>query len=680
MAIKAQVTAPIAQSDAVFTSKLASSGLDSADTVVLKMSFIADCSSLHPSFAKYKGLKIPYFDIDGKETSFYRIRYLEQPTGFAAQVAKPQRYAQEPKSLNEVYLPPSIPWADIAQRPTEDILITEGELKAACAAKMGYSCLALGGVSVWSSAKRQIPLLEPLPQIDWRGRTVTIIFDSDAATNPNVARAEIALAKALLAQGAIPKLATLPPTISGEKQGLDDFLINGGDLTSVLAEVRSIDLGDRMAEINTKYAYVMDQDLVIELSTARRLKRDSFINGLMANHNVVEYQSSGSGNLRRTEVRVAAEWIKWASRLDVECITYEPGKLAITEANEYNTWRGWGCEAVAGDVTPWHDLLDVLFGGDEENKHWFQQWAAYPIQKPGTKLFTSAVMWGPETGTGKSLVGYTLGEIYGTNFGEIGNQELHASFNEWAINKQFILGDEITGSDKRHEADKLKALITQRQLRINMKNLPTYVVPDCINYYFTSNHPDAFFLDDQDRRFFIWRTMADKRREPEFYRNYMTWLQNGGREALFAYFLAYDTASFDPASAAPTTASKNELVDHARSDLSGWVSFFLANLDLELGRLAEYLHCKPSDLDLVLNKHLKWLYDPQNTTRVTPNGLGRELSRFGLKTVGPIASASFGKQRLYILRNHKKWLHMPPKDVADYVDSVFPPEVHLQKF
>ena len=470
MATKAQVTAPKVQSDAAFTSKLSSSGLDLADAAVLGLEFLSDCSALHNSFIKVKGFKIPYFDIEGNQTNFYRIRYLEQPSGFAAQIAKPQRYAQEPKSLNEVYLPPSIPWADIAQRPTEDILITEGELKAAAAAKCGYSCLALGGVSVWSSAKRQIPLLEPLPQIDWRGRVVTIVFDSDAATNPNVARAEIALAKALLAQGAIPKLATLPPTITGEKQGLDDFLLNGGDLQSVLAEVRSIDLGDRMAEINTRYAYVMDQDLVIELASGRRLKRDSFINGLMANHNVIEYQPSGNGNMKRTEVRVAAEWVKWASRLDVECVTYEPGKLAITEANEYNTWRGWGCVPAEGDVAPWHDLLDLLFGDDIYSKHWFQQWAAYPLQKPGTKLFTSAVMWGPETGTGKSLVGYTLGEIYGTNFGEIGNQELHASFNEWAINKQFILGDEITGSDKRHEADKLKALITQRQLRINMKN------------------------------------------------------------------------------------------------------------------------------------------------------------------------------------------------------------------
>ena len=665
----------------LFTAKLASSGIDTVTANALQMTAINTCSSRHASFLAVKGLVIPYFDINGKATSFYRIRYLEKQAGFAGMVAKPQRYAQEPGSLNEVYLPPLVPWSEIARRPTEDILITEGELKAAAACMHGFNCLALGGVSTWSSAKRDVALLEPLPQIDWHGRSVIIVFDSDAATNPNVARAQIALAKMLLARGALPKIATLPPAINGDKQGLDDFLLAGGSLTNILAEVRSLELGDRFAEINTKYAYVMDQDVVIELTSAKRIKRDAFTNGLLANHMVIEYQPSANGNLKRVEVRVASEWLKWSSRLDVKSVTYEPAMPTITENNQYNTWPGWGCEPRHGNVQPWHDLLHLLFGEDTKSKMWFEQWAAYPLQKPGTKLFTSVVLWGPETGTGKSLVGYTIGEIYGENFGEVGNQELHASFNEWAINKQFILGDEISGTDKRQEADKLKALITQRQLRINMKNLPTYVVPDCINYYFTSNHPDAFFIDDQDRRLFIHRTVPNVRREPEFYQSYMAWLQDGGREALFQYFLDLDTSNFSPTAPAPSTVSKLELVDHARSDLSSWVAYFMANMEIELARLAEYLGVKAEHLDLVMNTHLKWLYDPQNMTRVTPNGLGRELGRFGLKTVGPIASKAFGKRRFYIVRNTDKWLIKQPQIITEFLDANFvAPSISTPKF
>lgn len=508
--------------DEAFIAKLASSGLDLDDAKTLGITFMPNSASLGPSFQALKGMTLPYFDVNGTQTDFFRIRYLELPPGFGAQVAKPQRYAQAAGSLNEVYLPPIIDWHNLSTRPTEEILITEGELKAACAAKHGYNCMALGGVNTWSSAKRNIALLEPLPQLDWRGRSVIIIFDSDASTNPNVARAQVSLAKMLLALGALPKVATLPPALNGEKQGLDDFLMAGHSLQPILAEVRSLELGDRLSEINSKFAYVMDQDVVIELDTARRIKRDAFTNGLLANHSVIEYQPAANGTLKRTEVRVPVEWLKWASRLDVQKVTYEPGKPQITKDNAYNTWPGWGCEPSPGDVGPWQSLLAFLFGDDTESIKWFEQWCAYPFQHPGTKLFTSAVLWGPETGTGKSLIGYTLGGIYGENFTEIGNTELHASFNEWAINKQFILGDEISGTDKRQEADKLKALITQQSLRINMKNLPTYTVPDCINFYFTSNHPDAFFLDDQDRRFFILRTKPIARREPDYYAKYMS--------------------------------------------------------------------------------------------------------------------------------------------------------------
>ena len=671
-----------APTNALFTAKLASSGLDETDAQLLGMEYVSDCSQLHPSLQKVQGLKIPYLSLDGtlSKSKFYRVRYLSAPTGFGGQVAKPQRYAQEPGSINEVYLPPSINWANIATNIAETILITEGELKAAAACKMGLNCMALGGVNVWQSSKREIPLLEPLPQINWHGRVVVIIFDSDAAINPNVAAAQVSLAKMLLKLGALPRIATLPPAADGSKQGLDDFIVSGGNMTNVLAELKGLELGDRLATFNNQYAYVKDQDVIIELISAQRSKRDAFSNGLTANVNVIEYVPTSNGGTKRVETRASTEWLKWPSRLDVERVTYEPGQDQITNAQEYNTWPGWGCAPKAGNVQPWIDILDLLFGDDDKSRDWFEKWVAYPVQHPGTKLFTSAVLWGPETGTGKSLVGYTIGEIYGKNFGEIGNQELHASFNEWAINKQFILGDEISGSDKRQEADKLKALITQRQLRINMKNLPTYVVPDCINYYFTSNHPDAFFLDDQDRRFFIHRTVPVVRREPEFYRSYMVWLKGEGREALFDYLLNLDTTGFDPAAPAPSTASKLELVDHARSDLSSWVAYFMTNMDMELERLAEYLHTKSSNLDLVLNTHLKWLYDPQNSSRVTANGLGRELSRFGFKTVGPVESDSFGKRRFYVLRNYPKWAAADPVAVTEHLNKTYPPAINAAKF
>ena len=82
-----------------------------------------------------------------------------------------------------------------------------------------------------------------------------------------------------------------------------------------------------------------------------------------------------------------------------------------------------------------------------------------------------------------------------------------------------------------------------------------------------------------------------------------------------------------------------------------------------------------------MNTHLKWLYDPQNMTRVTPNGLGRELGRFGLKTVGPVPSKAFGKRRFYVIRNTDKWLALQPQYITEYLDVTFTaPSISTPKF
>src|SRR5690349_1786361 len=63
------------------------------------------------------GILIPYFDINGKQTKFWRYRYLKEPErrGFAALTKnKPLRYVQPGKTVNELYLPPILRWKEIA--------------------------------------------------------------------------------------------------------------------------------------------------------------------------------------------------------------------------------------------------------------------------------------------------------------------------------------------------------------------------------------------------------------------------------------------------------------------------------------------------------------------------------------------------------------------------------------
>ena len=651
--------------------KLASSGISPTEGHVLSVEYLADASIVSPQFFAVPALYITYRDIDGSDSGFYRIRYLATLPGFAGQMAKPQRYAQPKGTMNWVYLPHTADsdWDAIAKDASRPLIITEGELKACCAQLLGFNTIALGGVAVVQSPKKGVSLLPPLDKFNWKGRSVTVIFDSDAASNPQVASASVRLARLLLNRGALPKVASLPSTAGGQKQGLDDYLVSGGDLVHIIETARTIELGEHLTRLNESYMYVKKQDVVVELSSGSLVKRDTFVNGTLADERFIEFVPTATA-VKKVEVVIAKEWLQWPSRRIATDIVYEPGKPRVLENNEYNAWKSWGCVPSAGCVARWHTLMEHVFQDAPKDREWFEQWLAYPLQYPGVKMYTAALFWGPETGTGKSIIGEAIGEIYGDNYSEIQHSDLFSSFNSWAKGKQFIMGNEISGSDKRNEADGIKNLITRQMAQINEKFLPAYAIRDCMNYYLTSNHPDGLFLEDQDRRLFIHR-MPKKRLSQEFYNNFMEWIRyEDGKANLFYYLLNLPLTGFSPKSAAPLTAAKAEMIYHGQSNLGGFIQELVNNTDSVLSDLAHKNSISESP-DIVKNEHLLALHDPDGRSRVGSRGIGRAMASAGFPLIQIQRTKAFGTVRLYIVRNQDKWKEATIDELREYIDRVY---------
>lgn len=647
--------------------KWASSGLTAKDAQRLKLSWLtgAESQALHPSFQAAGALHIPYFHANGKQSKFFRLRYLEPLSGFAGALKKPQRYAQTPGTLNEVYLPPLLEatWEDVLADVEVQLYITEGELKAACACARGLPTIGLGGVDVWRSQKRKMPMLPQLEEASWKGRKVVIVFDSDAATNTDVVRAQRQLANALLERGALPVVAALPATAHGKKQGLDDFLVMHSveELEAIVDDAAPLEEAQALWSMSEKVVYVRNPGLIIDRAKDYVMSPSAFVQHAYAEHSHVTYVGE-----KPKRVSTSKKWIEWRERFTAEKLTYAPGKERLIDG-AWNRWRGWGVQPRRGTVDQWQRMLDFVFKGEPpEVRQWFERWCAYPLQYPGTKLFTSVVVWGVVQGTGKSLMGYTLRDIYGSNAVEIKNHQLMGGFNEWAENKQFVIGDEVTGSDKRVDADRLKGLITQEEMTINAKYVPTYVVPDCINYYFNSNHPDAFFLDDTDRRFFIHEVVGQPA-SPEFYRDYDKWRRGDGPAFLFDHLLRLPLGDFDPRHPALNTRAKEQMVHSSKSELGAWVRAMLDEPVTHLRPLGEHA---AKHAELVTSSQLLRCYDPEGAGRVTANGIGRELARCGVRQL-PITRTSIGTQRLYAVRSAEKWWKAASKEAASHWDKLF---------
>lgn len=468
-------------------------------------------------------------------------------------------------------------------------------------------------------------------------------------------------------------IARLPELAEGKKCGLDDYLLeyNVADLEELLDGAEPWRSAKELHQLNEEVVYVQDPGFVVKIETLQKMSAQAFVGHHYSTRIFWETQTAANGKTTMVKKVAAKEWISWPMRAEVEKMTYAPGEERVVKGM-LNVWYGWACEPKPGPVTLWNQLLDHLFAGKPEERQWFERWLAWPIQHPGDKMYTAVLMWGLKHGTGKSLVGYSLKQVYGKNWVEIKDTHLEGDHNEWAENKQFCMGDEIMIGDKRGMSDRMKGLITQEEMRINAKYVPTYVIPDRINYYFTSNHPDSFFIEDDDRRMFIHEVIGGGLPD-DFYMKYERWMRADvwegavGPAALFHHLLTLDLGDFNPRARAPMTAAKKDMLETGRSDLGDWVSR-LRNTPESVLKMG--LHALPYRLWRA--EDLLRLFDPESRSRVTAIGFARELRRQGfIKAASglPIATKTDGQVRLWIIREIPDMHTLTQATAAKYYDE-----------
>ncbi len=614
--------------------------------------------------------ELPYFGLDGKPTGFRRWRYVEDlRNDFQRKAgAKQLRYVQLADSPVEAYFPPFADWRKIAKDPSVAVVFTEGELKAACVTRHIAPCIGLGGVYSFRSARLGQELLPELKDFKWEGRTVAVAFDSDSSRNPMVSAARTELCRRLTQLGAIPTVALVPDAADGTRQGVDDMAHAEGldAVVEVLSAAEPFGPAEALHEMSSEVAYVRDPGMVVELATGLKMRASDFCNHVYSNRHYTMKVDKPDGGFKLLKVPTARAWLDWPCRLELKRMTYSPGEDRITAAGEMNTWRGWGVEPAPGDVTPWRELLDHLFGKGTPERAWFERWCAIPLQQPGAKMFTACAIWGRLTGTGKSSVAYCLKKIYGSNFTEIGDEELKDARNEWAIDKQFTLGDDVTGQEQRKHADRLKAMITRSEMRLNPKYVPSYTVPDRVNYLFTSNHPDAFFLEDDDRRFFVHEVTAPPLPD-SFYEKLKEWRDSeAGAAALFHHLLCLDLAGQGPSDRALRTAAREAMIEDGLSDIGRWVRSLRDEPDAVLRFGAVKLTG-----DLWSGADLLRVYDPEGRGRATAGGMARELKRAGIPLAykGMQVRTGKGPQRLFAVRNPERWVSCASGEASRHYDS-----------
>jgi hypothetical protein len=176
-----------------------------------------------PEFCRSGGLVFPYFDLEGKDTGFVRVK----PHEPRLRKGKPAKYEQPLGEPNRAYFPASSRQA--LRDGAGPIFVTEGEKKALALAQLGLATIGLGGVWNWTNGGDE--LTDDLKAVSWEERPVYIVFDHDPKPDTVLQVGQAAnrlAARLVLANVDSVYMVALPGGPDGAKQGVDDFLLDNG--------------------------------------------------------------------------------------------------------------------------------------------------------------------------------------------------------------------------------------------------------------------------------------------------------------------------------------------------------------------------------------------------------------------------------------------------------------------
>lgn len=584
----AQTTQP----DALYNTFIADRGFDGQDIQSLGLELLdPDETRDLLGHTREWSIKLPYYDMAGQETGFARVRLLMPKSKM--------KYSQPRASGSHIYFPPGVAWKQIAQDVDVPVIITEGEFKAWRITKqlaqdaLNYAAIGLAGVTSWTD-KGGLHLHKDLMQIVWqrkssfaeKHRKVYIIFDYDGAgdagePNEQVAMAETKLAVTLRGLGAevhLCRVGRFGPG-KGSKYAIDDHLQAGGHLGQVLASTSMVmngldTLEMKLYEFKTQYALIngdvirLKDGLILSWHKARiDAAKDYF----------TQITQKPNGGTSSKTIYILDAYKDWARRCDLHGVGMYPEHqgLIITPARQYNLFKDWAHEPVAGDPRPYLDFCEYFFRDEPAFAEYWHDWVANIVQCPWRRNYTTPQFASSVEGIGKSAIAEFIAEMLGMGEGGaaavIGPDELFGSFNGMLKGKIFIVVNEPS-SDREDHSAKLKNYITSNELTINNKYGAQYSITNYINFVFTTNKPYVTHMGDTARREAIYspKTLTNKETHPKVVA-LMQWARTQqGFGIMLNWYLSRDITGFDPKHAAPRTQYRETAIQLSKTPLEAF--------------------------------------------------------------------------------------------------------------
>jgi len=201
--------------------------------------------------------------------------------------------------------------------------------------------------------------------------------------------------------------------------------------------------------------------------------------------------------------------------------------------NYYNTWIPFECEndipfnykKESIDIFLKHLL--ILCGNEEHVFDYFVKWNAQMIQYPEVKTIVPTLI--SDEGAGKGSYLLTMKKILGNSKvfeTSDPSRDVWGSFNGMMCNCFLVNCNELSKKDSQEAQGRIKTLITDTSLTINIKGVPQFQITSYHRFIYTTNKKDPIATHADDRRNFIIRCSDELIGNKEYFEKYYKMLDD----------------------------------------------------------------------------------------------------------------------------------------------------------
>jgi hypothetical protein len=252
--------------------------------------------------------------------------------------------------------------------------------------------------------------------------------------------------------------------------------------------------------------------------------------------------------------------------LVAERIEFMPGEAEITHDDDccrvLNLWRppSWE-EYECAEPAPFLDHLSYLFGDDLVAVEHVLDYLAHLVQRPWERVGHALLITSEAKGIGKSTFGKVVRRLVGEqNSRAAQTKDLKSQFDGWLAGKLVIQVDEVYEAGNWDLANKLKPLITEPTVSVNLKYGPQLEVKNYARFIMFSNHTAPLTIEEGDRRYFVVNCTAAPR-DDAYYDVLNRFIDtDDGMNAIFTFLKRRDLSGFNPYRRPPMTQAKEAVI------------------------------------------------------------------------------------------------------------------------